>query len=628
MAETSTQTFEFKAEIQQLLHILSHSLYTHREIFIRELISNAADALDKARFKTIKGEPIVDSDLEFAIWIDVDESKKTFTIRDSGIGMSQEELVKNIGTIAHSGTSEFLKQMAVQQDAGLNLIGRFGVGFYSVFMVAERVELTSRSAEAAQPAHVWSSDGQGAYDIQPADEAPRGTTVKVFLREDAQEFCQKQRVESLIKKYSNFVPFPIRVNGEQINKISAIWREPKAQVSEEQYNEFFKFIAVESENPLTWLHFSADAPIQFHALLFVPSSSRESLGFGHDEEGMQLFVRRVLVDHHAKDILPDYLRFVRGVLDSDDLPLNISRETLQENPHLLKIKNTLVAKFLSHLQELARTDEAKYLEIWRQHGRVLKEGYADFTQREKLAELLRFNSSKSADEKELISLQTYVERMPEKQAEIYYLSGPTRETVSRNPILEIFKAKEIEVLYCYEPIDEFALPGMMEYKGKKFKSADQADVKTLNDLPDKTAEKPAADYDKKDMDRLARRIKDILGDKVEDVRVSERLVDSPALLVGTDSFMSSQMQRIMMHMQHQVELPKRNLEINPRHPLLRNMEQIYRQDPQDPFLTQLALRLFDSAQWVDGYVGDPLATATGLQELLQQVADMYVKRGK
>jgi len=628
MAETSTQTFEFKAEIQQLLHILSHSLYTHREIFIRELISNAADALDKARFKTIKGEPMVDSDLEFAIWIDLDESKKTFTIRDSGIGMSQEEMVQNIGTIAHSGTSEFLKQMAVQQDAGLNLIGRFGVGFYSVFMVAERVELTSRSADADQPAHVWSSDGQGAYDIQPAGATPRGTIIKVFLREDAKEFCEKQRVESLIQKYSNFVPFPIRVNGEQINKISAIWREPKAQVSEEQYNEFFKFIAVESENPLTRLHFSADAPIQFHALLFVPSSSRESLGFGHDEEGMQLFIRRVLVDHHAKEILPDYLRFVRGVLDSDDLPLNISRETLQENPHLLKIKNTLVGKFLAHLQDLACSDEAKYLEIWRQHGRVLKEGYADFTQREKLAELLRFNSSKCADEKELISLQTYTERMPEKQREIYYLSGPTRETVSRNPILEIFKAKEIEVLYCYEPIDEFVLPGMMEYKGKKFKSADQVDLKALSDLPDKTAEKPAATYDKKDMDHLARRIKDILGDKVEDVRVSERLVDSPALLVGADSFMSSQMQRIMMHMQHQVELPKRNMEINPRHPLLQNMEQIYRKNPQDPFLTQLALRLFDSAQWVDGYVSDPLATASGLQELLQQVSDMYVKREK
>jgi len=628
MAETSTQTFEFKAEIQQLLHILSHSLYTHREIFIRELISNAADALDKARFKTIKGEPMVDSDLEFAIWIDLDESKKTFTIRDSGIGMSQEEMVQNIGTIAHSGTSEFLKQMAVQQDAGLNLIGRFGVGFYSVFMVAERVELTSRSADADQPAHVWSSDGQGAYDIQPAGATPRGTIIKVFLREDAKEFCEKQRVESLIQKYSNFVPFPIRVNGEQINKISAIWREPKAQGREEQYNEFFKCIAVDSENPLTRLHFSADAPIQFHALLFVPSSSRESLGFGHDEEGMQLFVRRVLVAHHAKEILPDYLRFVRGVLDSDDLPLNISRETLQENPHLLKIKNTLVGKFLAHLQDLACSDEAKYLEIWRQHGRVLKEGYADFTQREKLAELLRFNSSKCADEKELISLQTYTERMPEKQREIYYLSGPTRETVSRNPILEIFKAKEIEVLYCYEPIDEFVLPGMMEYKGKKFKSADQVDLKALSDLPDKTAEKPAATYDKKDMDHLARRIKDILGDKVEDVRVSERLVDSPALLVGADSFMSSQMQRIMMHMQHQVELPKRNMEINPRHPLLQNMEQIYRKNPQDPFLTQLALRLFDSAQWVDGYVSDPLATASGLQELLQQVSDMYVKREK
>jgi len=626
MAEV--QTFEFKAEIQQLLHILTHSLYTHREVFIRELVSNAADALDKARFKSVKGEAIADPSLEFAMWIDLDEGKKTFTLRDSGIGMTREELVQNIGTIAHSGTSEFLKQMAIQQDAGVNLIGRFGVGFYSVFMVADKVQLTSRSAEENEPAHVWTSDGKGAFEIQPADHAPRGTTIQVFLREDAQEFCEKFRVESLIKKYSNFVPFPIYLNGEQINKISAIWREPKAQVSEEQYNEFFKFIATETENPLTRLHFSADAPIQFHALLFVPAGSRETLGLGHDEEGIQLFVRRVLVDNHFRDFLPDYLRFVRGVLDSDDLPLNISREVLQENPHLTKIKNTVVGRFLDHLQELARSDEEKYLEIWRQHGRILKEGYTDFSRREKLADLLRYNSSKCSDEKELISLQTYVERMAEKQSEIYYLSGPTREAVNRNPILEIFKAKELEVLYSYEPIDEFALPGLLEYKGKKFKSADQAELKKLDEIPDKGADRKDLTYDKKGVDRLARRIKDILADKVEDVRVSERLIDSPAVLVGTDSLMSSQMQRIMMHMQQQVDLPKRNMEINPHHPLVQNMLKIYQANVQDPFLSQLAWRLFDSIQWVDGYVSDPLATAAGLQELLKQASEMYLKQEK
>jgi molecular chaperone HtpG len=624
MSEQQPQTFEFKAEIQQLLHILTHSLYTQREIFIRELISNAADALDKVRFKSIKGEEIADAGIEFAVWIDLDEKAKTFTLRDTGIGMTRDELVQNIGTIAHSGTTEFLRQMAVQKEAGLNLIGRFGVGFYSVFMAAEKVELTSRSADAAQPAQIWTSDGKGAYDIQPAGDAKRGTTIKVFLREDAEEFCQKFRVEALIQKYSNFVPFPIYLNGEQINRITAIWREPKSQVTEDQYNEFFKFIATETENPLTRLHISSDAPIQFNALLFVPAAGRESLGMGHDETGLQLFVRRVLVDNHSQDILPEYLRFVRGVLDSDDLPLNISRETLQENQYLVKIKSTLVGKFLSHLQELAAADEEKYLEIWRQHGRILKEGYNDFTQREKMAELLRYNSSKSGDEKELISIKAYVERMPEKQTEIYYLSGPSREAVHRNPILEIFKAKDLEVLYGYEPIDEFTLPGLLEYNGKKFKSADQVDLKKLEEIPNKEQAAEPVEVDKKDMDKLARRIKDILADKVEDVRVSERLVDSPAVLLGTDAYMSSQMQRIMMHMQQQVELPKRNMEINPRHPLVRNMLQMYHKDVHDPFLTQMALRLFDSIQWVDGYVSDPLATARGLQELLAQVSGMYL----
>jgi molecular chaperone HtpG len=625
MSDQSAQTFEFKAEIQQLLHILTHSLYSHREIFIRELISNAADALDKVRFKSIKGESMADPNLEFSIRIDVDEKDKTFVLRDTGIGMSKSEMVENIGTIAHSGTSEFLRQMAVQNESGVNLIGRFGVGFYSVFMAADKVELISRSAQEEEPPHRWISDGKGQFEIEPVTEATRGTSIKVFLREDAEEFCQKFRVESIIKKYSNFVPFPIYLNGEQINTISAIWREPKAQVREEQYNEFFKFIADETEEPLTRMHFSADAPIQFHSLLFVPKNSRESLGFGHDEEGMQLFVRRVLVDNHSKNILPDYLRFCRGVLDSDDLPLNISRETLQENQLLIKIKSTLVSKFLAHLQELAQNDQDKFLEIWRQHGRVLKEGYNDFTNREKIAELLRFNSSRCENDKELISLQTYLERMAEQQEEIYFISGSGRDTVSRNPILEIFASKKIEVLYCYEPIDEFVLPGLMEYKGKKIKSADQADLKALNKVPDGNSEEKKESYDHKEYDKLARRIKDILADKVEEVRISERLVDSPAVLVGADSMMSHQMQKIMMHLQQKVDLPKRNMEINPRHPLIQSMLQMYKKDVHDPFLERISQRLFDSVQWLDGYVGDPLATATGLQELLLDVSNMYVK---
>ncbi len=625
MNDQSAQTFEFKAEIQQLLHILTHSLYSHREIFIRELISNAADALDKARFKSIKGESMADPNLEFSIRIDVDEKEKTFVLRDTGIGMSKSELIENIGTIAHSGTSEFLRQMAVQNESGVNLIGRFGVGFYSVFMAADKVELTSRSANADEPPHRWISDGKGQFEIEEAAEASRGTLIKVFLREEAEEFCQKFRVESIIKKYSNFVPFPIYLNGEQINTISAVWREPKAQVKEEQYNEFFKFIADETEEPLSRFHFSADAPIQFHALFFVPRSSRESMGFGHDEEGIQLFVRRVLVDHHSKDILPDYLRFCRGVLDSDDLPLNISRETLQENQLLIKIKSTVVSKFLGHLQDLAQNDGEKYLEVWRQHGRVLKEGYNDFTNREKISELLRFNSSRCENEKELISLQTYLSRMPEQQEEIYYISGSGRDTVSRNPILEIFRAKNIEVLYCYEPIDEFVLPGLMEYKGKKIKSADQADLKALSKVADVASEEAKVSYDKKELDKLARRIKDILADKVEEVRISERLVDSPAVLVGTDAMMSHQMQKIMMHLQQKVDLPKRNMEINPRHPLIQSMLHMYSKDAHDPFLVRISQRLFDSVQWLDGYVGDPQATATGLQELLLDVSNMYLK---
>ena len=624
MAKANTEKYEFQAEIRQLLDILAHSLYTNKEIFIRELISNAADALDKVRFKSIKGEKIADPDLDFEIRIKLDKDEKTITITDTGIGMSKQELIENIGTIAKSGSAEFIKKLKESDQEGLNLIGKFGVGFYSVFMVAKKVEIITRSAEESEPPHEWTSDGSGTFEIRQIDKAPRGTSVKIYLRDDAEEFAEKYRVESVVRKYSNFVPFPIYLEDEQINKISAIWREPKSSVTQEQYNEFYKFIANDTEDPFSVFHLSTDVPIQFHCLLFIPKTNREILGLGREEEGIQLFVRRVLIDPHAKDILPHYLRFVKGVLDSDDLPLNISRETLQENTTLFKIKNTLISKFLQHLQDIAK-DESRYNEFWKQHGRILKEGFDDYTHREKLAELFRFNSSKCEKKEDLISLQTYVDRMKENQDEIYYLFGPAREAIEKNPSIEIFKAKDIEVLYLYDPIDEFVMNGLHEYKGKKFVSADLADISKLQKIKggeDKKDEKT----DKKAMDKLARRIKDILGDKVVDVRVSDRLVESPAALVSPDNVMSAQMQKMMYLLHEDASVPRRVMEINPKHPLIKNLNKIYKKSPKDPFLEKAVISLYDSIVLLDGLVRDPHAIVQDFQTVLLDSTKMYVEK--
>ncbi|MBN1894877.1 molecular chaperone HtpG, partial [bacterium] len=445
--KTAEQThhYKFKAEISQLLDILTHSLYTHRDIFIRELVSNAADALDKVRFRDVKGEPYCDPELGLEIRIRTDKDKKIFRISDTGVGMTRAELLQNIGTIAKSGTAEFVKKMAEQPSAGINLIGRFGVGFYSVFMAGERVEIVTKSADTTEAACVWTSDGRGTFEIADAlGKIKRGTEITVHLRQDAEMFTDPDKVRAAVEKYSNFVPFPIYLNDEKVNKITAVWREPKTSIKAEQYQEFYKFIAHQEEDALTWLHLAADVPIQFYGLVFVPKTNFESLGFGKDEEGIHLFVKRVLVDAHARDILPPYLRFCRGVLESDDLPLNISRETLQENPYLIKIKNTLTSKILGHLHELGREKPDDYLALWKQHGRILKEGYTDFSHKEELARLFRFNSSKCADADERISLETYAGRMHPQQEQIYFLSGPSRETLEANPAMEIFKAKDIE----------------------------------------------------------------------------------------------------------------------------------------------------------------------------------------
>ena len=627
------ETYEFQAEIRKLLDILAHSLYTNREIFIRELVSNAADALDKVRFKHVKGEDIADPDLDFEIRIKLDKDKKLFTITDTGIGMTKDELVENIGTIARSGSAEFVKQMSKEKD-DLSLIGQFGVGFYSTFMAGTKVEITTRSADPSEPAYQWSSKGEGTFELKEIKKAPRGTTIKVHLREDAEEFTEKFRIESVIKKYSNFVPFPIYIEDEQVNNVSAIWREPKSSVTEEQYNEYYKFLTNRQDEPLTKLHLSADVPIQFHSLVFVPKTNYEVLGFGRDEGGIHLFVKRVLVDPQSKDILPNYLRFVEGVLDSDDLPLNIARETLQENTVLFKIKNTLLSKLLGHFQDMAKNDAEKYNQFWKEFGRIMKEGYNDYANKEKLSDLYRFNSSKCKSADELISLQTYVDRMKDKQDSIYYLSGQSREVIEKNPVMEIFKSKDIEVLYLYDPVDEFVMSGLYDYKEKKFASADQADIsslekieKTEDEAKDKEKdEKEAAEPAEKEMETLARRIKDILGDRVEDVKVSKRLVDSPAVLVSSNPGMSAQMQKMMFSLNKSATIPKKVMEINPKHPLIKNFLTIYGKDPKDAYLEKTVNRLFESVLLLDGYLTEPYKMVEGVQELLAESTEMYVKK--
>jgi len=632
MAEKSSgkKTYKFKAEIKQLLDILAKSLYTNREVFVRELISNATDALDKVRFESIRGAEFYQPDLEFEIKIDLDKDNKTFTITDTGIGMTRDELISNIGTIAHSGSAEFLKQVAENDQVSPTLIGQFGVGFYSVFMAADNVVITTRSCQKDEEAWQWSSDGSGSYKIEKVEDAPRGTKIMVHLREDAVEFAEKYRIENVIKKYSNFVPFPIKLDGEQVNKISAIWREPKTSVKEEQYHEFFKFFTNTSEEPISWLHFSTDAPIQLNSLLFIPKTNYEILGFSPKEHGVNLFVKRVLIQTDNKDLMPQYLRFIKGVVDTEDLPLNISRETLQENTTVIKIKNLLIKRILTHLSDMAKDEFEKYKEFWNQFGRILKEGYMDYPNREKLAELYRFNSSMHQDNEELCSLDDYISRMKEGQTEIYYISGANRESIERDPHIEIFKQKEIELLYLYDPMDEFVFSGLGEFKEKKLVSADQADLKALDDVKTEKKEddKEKEELKKKeklDLEKLCTRIKNILGDQVEEVRLSERLTDSPAVLVSKETGMSAQMQKILHVINKDSPPPQKVMEINGTHPLILNLLAIYKKEPKNDYLGKAVEQLFYSIQLQDGVVMDPHKMVTGIQTLLGDATEWYMK---
>ncbi len=628
MSDKNAKKYEFKAEVKKLLDILVHSLYTSREIFLRELISNASDALDKIRFETTRGTEVCDKDLPLEIKIEFDEKKKLLTISDTGIGMTRDEIVANIGTIAKSGTEEFLKVISEAKGDTSNIIGKFGVGFYSVFMVAKEVIIKTKSFKENEPAIEWRSDGTGDFEIFELDEKlKRGTTIEIHLKDDAAEFTEKWKLESAIKKHSNFITFPIYLGADKINTVTAIWREPKSSVKKEQYNEFYKFLTYDNEEPADIIHKSVDAPIQFNALIFIPKKSFEF--FWHDREnyGLDLYVRRVLIQHKNKDLLPEYLSFAKGVVDSEDLPLNISRETLQENVVFSKIASSVTSNILSYLQDKAKSDAEGYNQFWKEHGRVFKLGYTDFTNHEKYVELLRFNSSASKDKDELISFADYTSRMKEGQKEIYYISGSSREAVEADPHMEIFRNKGLEVLYLYDPIDEIAVQTLRKYKDYDLKSIDIADMKKVQELSDvdkkeKTFDELETD-DKKHFFSLLSKMKSILGERVTDVKESKRLVDSASCLVSEDDGMSNTMQKILRMTNKEVGPQKKIMEVNPDHKLTRNLLKVFKADANDDYIINITEQLFESALLQEGILDDPHNLVKRMNKLLEQSSDWY-----
>ncbi len=642
MAEESKVQHEFRAEVRKVLSILTHSLYTNREIFLRELISNASDALDKLRFRINRGETPRLPDLPLEIRITLDKEAKTICIADTGLGMTAEELAENLGTIAKSGSEQFLADLAANEkpaneeeaataDAA-SIIGRFGVGFYSVFMVANKVEVSSRPAygEDSQ-VYVWTSDGLGTFTIEKSDEEKpeRGTIIKAWLKDDCLEYAEEYRVDAAIRKHSSFIPFPIYVGTEQVNTQPAIWLEPKTKVTQEQYDGFYKSLTYDSKNPLYTEHISVDVPVQFNALLFIPDSANDFFGAGRDIWGLDLYARRVLIQNGNKELIPQYLGFLKGVVDTEDLPLNISRETLQENIVLRKINQVITRQTLGDLEKLARDNVEKYNQFWRLHGNVFKLGYQDYTNHEKVASLLRFNSSTLPNAEDLTSLADYIARAPEDQKIIWFVTAPNREACRLNPHMEIFRKKGIEVLYLFEPIDEFVVDGIGKFKDWEFRSVETVKSSDLEKFEDKEKSEeqaaPLSEEDNKTFDELLARIKEILGDKVKEVIVSHRLADSPAVLVSPDGGMSSSMEKMFKMLQQDDSMPVKVLEVNRDNPFMRSLLAIFKADPKDQILEQLVINLFDDCLLQDGYLKDPQAFAKHSLTLLTDAARWYTE---
>ena len=617
-AKQKPEVHQYQAEMQKLLEILVHSLYTEREIFLRELVSNASDALSKVQLTTLTEEKVLDKDADLQITISFDEDKSQIVIEDSGCGMTKDELIDNLGTIANSGTLKYLQQAQAENKSAENLIGQFGVGFYSVFMVADRVELTTRSWQIDAQAWQWSSDGGGQYEVSQVDYEKRGTRVTVFLKEDAKEFCSEWRLESIIKKYSNYLPFPVKLKDKTVNQVKAIWTQSKAEVKADEYKDFYKQISHSQQDPLHHLHFNIDAPIQYYALLYFPESIGNEVLYSRESKDIALYAQKVLIQSGNTHLLPSYLRFVQGVVDSEDIPLNVSRERVQKNALIEKIKNSLTLRVLKELQSLSEQNVEKYGKFWQQYGTLIKEGIsADFKNKNRLMDLLRFNSSISEDSLTEVSLKDYVSRMREEQKDIYYVTGGSREAILHNPNLEYFRKQSLEVLFMTDQIDDFMVADLREYDGKSLKNISQGDIDGINDA-DMSA--PESSLSKEEKNDILAFFEKQLKDRVSGVSDSKRLVDSPCSLVTPKDGMTAQMEKMMKMMDQKFKGEKRNMEVNMSHPIIQNLSEILQKDKKHPFLKDSVEQLYDNSMLVEGLLEDPVQVLSRFQKFMESAS--------
>jgi molecular chaperone HtpG len=624
--ETQKETLEFQTEVRQLLGLMIHSLYSNKEIFLREQISNASDACDKLRFEALANDELYAGDSDLKIRVNFDKDKRTVTVSDNGIGMSREEVMENIGTIAKSGTRQFFDSLTGDQSKDMELIGQFGVGFYSSFIVADEVTLITRRADApADEAVRWVSDGEGSYTLEAVEKQSRGTEVILHLREDEDEFLEAYRLRSIITKYSDHISLPIEMASmeegkeeefESVNNASALWKCPKRDISDDEYKEFYKHVAHDFGEPLVWSHNQVEGTQSYTSLLYIPKQAPFDLWDREHRHGIKLYVRRVFIMDDAENLMPQYLRFVRGLVDSEDLPLNVSREILQKNKFIDSIRAASVKKVLGLLETIVKNEPEKYVEFWGQFGRVMKEGPAeDFANRERLAKLLRFASTHSDTDEQNVSLEDYLSRLQPEQEKIYYVTADSFAAAKNSPHLEVFRKKGIEVLLLHDRVDEWMVSHLTEFDGKALVSVAKGEL-DLGKLRDEDEEKSAKQAETEFKDFVAR-IQDVLADDVKEVRISHRLTDSPSCLVLEEHEMAVHLQQVMKQAGHALPTLKPILEVNPDHPLL-----VHLKDEQDQNrFSEWSQLLFEQAMLSEGgQLEDPTAFVKRMNAILVEMS--------
>ena len=638
--EANQETLGFQTEVKQLLDLMVHSLYSNREIFLRELISNASDAEDKLRFEALQDDGLYEKDSDLKIRVEFNKELKTITVLDNGAGMSRDEVIENLGTIAKSGTKQFFESLTGDQTKDSQLIGQFGVGFYSCFIVAKKVEvITRRAGESRAKGVRWISEGENDYSIETVDRAKRGTKVVLHLREDADEFLNGYRLREIITKYSDHISFPIIMDKDDVkdgvvdkdkdkdkdkiesgedtvNSATALWTRNKKEIKNEEYNEFYKHIGHDFEDPLAHIHNKVEGKLEYTSLLYIPSRAPFDLWDREQRHGVKLYVRRIFIMDDAQQLLPPWLRFIRGVIDSDDLPLNISREILQQNKVVDSIRSGCTKKIIGLLKSMAKNDEEKYQKFWKIFGKVLKEGVVDSTDyKDDLSHLFRFSSTHEDTEDQKVSLKDYVERMPESQKSIYYVIADSYMTAKSSPHLEIFRKKDIEVLLLSEPIDEWVTTHLSEFDSKKLQSVNKGEL-DLGDIQDE-GEKKKDKESNKAHDELVKRIKDILDEKVKEVRVTSRLTTSPACLVSDDNDMGRHLEQILKASGQNIPGSKPILEINPEHPIIKKIDG----EKDNDLFTDWSHILFDQALLSEGgQLADPVNFVNKLNSMIVSMA--------